>query len=140
MLGIGVGCGSASEELTPDAGVDRGAACEGMCIGKIVLGADAIFLDMAVDRDRRRVYGNGVRSTKPRAMKAARLSKQGPIVVDPSTGRYATTAAPGTGDDTHTLSIFNPDDTLYDSQPLPGSRSPSTSTRRMGYLRDHARR
>ena len=55
-----------------------------------------------------------------RAMKATPLPKTGAIVVDPSTGRYATTQFPGTGDDTHTLFIFNPDDTLYDSQPLPG--------------------
>ena len=93
-----------------------------MCIGKLVLGPDAFFFDMSLDRNRKRLYGNGLRLdvSNPQAMKATALPKLGPIVVDPTSGRYATTEAPGYGENIRTLFIFNPDDTLYDSQPLPG--------------------
>jgi hypothetical protein len=120
-LGVGVGCEGRSHGLNPDGGIDQGAICEGMCIGKLLLPTPA-FIDMSIDRDRQRLYGSGVRIdvSNPRAMKATPLPKRGPIVVDPSTGRYATSEFPGTGDNTRTLFIFNSDDTLYDSQPLPG--------------------
>jgi len=125
-LGIAASCGGAPEGAGPhggvDAGSDPGAPCQGMCIGKLVLGPDAFFFDMSLDRNRKRLYGNGLRLdvSNPRAMKATALPKLGPIVVDPTTGRYATTEAPGYGENIRTLFIFNPDDTLYDSKPLPG--------------------
>jgi DNA-binding beta-propeller fold protein YncE len=119
-LGTSIGCGDAPQGVGPDAGTDPGAPCEGMCIGKLVLGPEMYFFDMSVDRDRGHLYGNGFRLdvSNPRAMKATALLGKGPIVVDPSTGRYATSGSPGTANDT--LAIFNPDDTLYDSKPLPG--------------------
>ena len=56
-----------------------------------------------------------VNASNPAAMTSQSLAYGGGVAVDVVTGRYATTN--GYGD---TLFVYNPDDTLYDSQPITG--------------------
>ena len=56
-----------------------------------------------------------VNASNPTAMTSQSLAYGGGVAVDVVTGRYATTN--GYGD---TLFVYNPDDTLYDSQPITG--------------------
>ncbi len=56
-----------------------------------------------------------VNASNPQAMTQVSLPNGGEVGVDPTTGRYATTN--GYGD---TLLVYNPDDTVYDTQSIQG--------------------
>lgn len=96
--------------------------CEGVClpwlVGRLRLTGFVALEDLSVDPVRQRVYAKGQRIdvSNPRAMKVTPLPKPGHAGVNPATGRYITTDTEG-----HDLFVFNADDTLYDSQRLPGA-------------------
>jgi hypothetical protein len=76
------------------------------------------FSNPVVDRNRKLIYVTGARIdvSNPRALKWSALPQGGAVAVDPNNGRYATSDP----NDGHTLFVYNPDDTLYDAQAMPG--------------------
>ena len=105
--------------------------CLPRLVGKAKLDFDYWIEHLSVDPDRHRLYANGFRVdlSNPLDAKVTVLPNKSYSTVEPRTGRYATTTADG-----RTLKVFDPDDRLYDSQPMPGVVCGITSDPATGFF------
>ena len=100
-------------------------ACDGFCllgsIRLVELASDPVVDDArpAVDDARDALYMQNLRldASRPEALKWEAIPASNVVAVNPRTGRYASAK---TGDGESTLLIYNRNDTLYDTQVMPG--------------------